>query len=100
VVKVLSGILKGKEFRLTREKYLIGRDPGCNIVIEEREVSRRHALLQKKAGEYMLSDLDSTNGIYVNNLRLEKAILKNGDFFQIGSCVFQFIWGQKKPQAP
>jgi len=97
-IKVLSGKLKGKEFRLGQEEYLIGRDPGCYIAIEEREVSRRHAMIQKRAGEYMLCDLDSTNGVYVNNLKLEKSILKHGDVFQIGSCVFQFICGPKRPK--
>jgi pSer/pThr/pTyr-binding forkhead associated (FHA) protein len=98
-VKVLSGTLRGKEYRLTQDEYLIGRDPGTHIVIEEKEVSRRHAMIIKKAGEYMLCDLDSTNGVYVNNLRLEKSVLKNGDLFQIGSCIFQFIRTQKHPKA-
>jgi pSer/pThr/pTyr-binding forkhead associated (FHA) protein len=97
-VKVLSGTLKEQEFQLTGEEYLIGRDAGLQIVIEEREVSRRHAVILKKAGQYMLCDLDSTNGVYVNNLKLEKSLLKHGDVFQIGSCVFQFFWGQNRPK--
>jgi pSer/pThr/pTyr-binding forkhead associated (FHA) protein len=98
-IKVLSGVLRGKEFQLGQEEYLVGRDPGCYILIDEREVSRRHAMIQKKAGAYILCDLDSTNGIYVNNLKLEKSILKHGDIFQIGSCVFQFIWDPKRPKS-
>ncbi len=87
--------MKGGEYRLVMEEYGIGRDPASDIVIEDREVSRRHAMISKKAGEFLLCDLDSTNGVYVNNLKLERAVLKHGDVFQIGSCVFQFNWDRK-----
>jgi pSer/pThr/pTyr-binding forkhead associated (FHA) protein len=98
-VKALSGALKGNHYRLQVDEYCIGRDPASDIVIEDREVSRRHAMIMRKAGEYVLCDLDSTNGVYVNNLKLEKAILKHGDVFQIGSCVFQFTWRRNKAKS-
>lgn len=91
-VKVLSGGLAGREFSLTKEKCVIGRNPASDIVIEEQHVSRKHAVIVRKSSEYVLCDLMSTNGVFMNNLKLDKSVLKNGDLFQIGSCIFQFVW--------
>ena len=91
-LKVLSGPLEGREYRLTNEIYLIGRDPESDIVIDQREVSRKHAKIVRMASEYLLTDLSSANGVYINNLKLERHVFTHGDVFQIGSCVFQFVW--------
>ena len=91
-LNVLSGPLEGREYRLTNELYMIGRDPESDIVIDQREVSRKHAKIVRMASEYLLTDLTSANGVYVNNLKLERHVLAHGDVFQIGSCVFQFVW--------
>lgn len=98
LIKIYSGPLKGKEYPLISQEYIIGRDPDSDIVIEEKLVSRRHARIIKKASEYVICDLQSANGLYVNNLKLDKAVLSHGDIFQIGSCLFQFIW-QRKSQS-
>lgn len=93
-LKVLSGPLEGREYRLTYEIYVIGRDPTSDIVIDQREVSRKHATIVRRASEYLLTDLSSANGVFVNNLKLERSVLAHGDVFQIGSCVFQFVWNR------
>jgi pSer/pThr/pTyr-binding forkhead associated (FHA) protein len=91
VLKGIEGSLNEKRFQLS-ESTLIGRDPACDILIDEQEVSRQHAVIQSKSGRYLLSDLDSTNGVYVNNIKIKSAVLKQGDLIQVGSCVFQFFW--------
>lgn len=95
VMRALTGKLMGKEFVLSGQEYIIGRDSESHIALKEENISRRHAVITKKASEYLLSDLDSKNGIYVNNLRLKQAVLRNGDVFQVGTSVFQFIWNRK-----
>ena len=92
LLRVLSGPLEGREFTLTADQYSVGRDPQSDIVIDQREVSRRHAEIARASSEYVLTDLKSANGVYVNNLRLDRAVLSHGDVVQIGACVFQFIW--------
>lgn len=94
LLRVLSGPLEGREFALTADQYSVGRDPQSDIVIDQREVSRRHAEIVRMASEYVLTDLKSANGVYVNNLKLDRAVLSHGDVFQIGACVFQFIWNR------
>jgi pSer/pThr/pTyr-binding forkhead associated (FHA) protein len=79
-LRALSGPLEGREYRLSSPEYVIGRDPVSDIVIEAKDVSRRHAKIEKTLTEYV-----------VYNLKLPRSILMNGDLVQIGSCVFQFI---------
>lgn len=94
-LKVLSGPLVGRAYALTNDRYSIGRDPESDIVIDQREVSRRHADVIRMASEYVVADCGSANGVFVNNLRLDRAVLAHGDVLQIGSCVFQFIWNRQ-----
>ena len=80
---------------LTRDDYTIGRKEGNAIRLTERNVSREHAKLQKKNGmvdddgasiaRYVLEDLTSYNGVYINGLRVAQAQeLAHGDLIQIG----------------
>ena len=94
VLRSLSGPLESRQYQLENEICLIGRDPESDIVIDQREVSRKHAKIMRMASEYVLMDLQSANGVYVNNLKLQRSVLAHGDVFQIGSCVFQFIWNR------
>src|ERR1700722_19828275 len=80
---------------LTRDDYTIGRKEGNAIRLTERNVSREHAKLLKKNGimdddgasitRYVLEDLTSYNGVYINGLRVAQAQeLAHGDLIQIG----------------
>jgi predicted component of type VI protein secretion system len=68
---------------------VIGRDPICDIVINDPEVSRQHARLTRISTGYQLEDLGSTNGTFVNGARLasEIIILKSGQSVGMGSGV-------------
>lgn len=68
----------------------IGRTPDNEIAIELPEVSRRHARLTFSEGGYVLQDLNSNNGTYVNGERTAEARLQDGDQIQIGPVVFVF----------
>lgn len=98
-LKALSGPLEGREYPLTEKAYFIGRDPESDIVIETKDVSRRHAKIERTSTEFVLCDLGSSNGIYINNLKLPRSILMHGDLIQIGSCVFQFSWHRTLPKS-
>jgi serine/threonine protein kinase len=64
---------------------MVGRDRTCSIVLTHPAVSRRHARLTVSGGTFMLEDLQSANGTYVNNTRVDKARLKPGDVVRFGA---------------
>ena len=65
-----TGPNPGKSFELTKNELYIGRDINNDIVINDSEISRKHARLILQAGGYVLEDLGSTNGSFVNGQRL------------------------------
>ena len=76
----------------------IGRDPDCDIFIDDKVVSLDHALIEsvdkkskKKETEYYLEDLDSTNHTYLNGKKIKRKKLKNNDLIRIGWSTFRFI---------
>jgi len=67
------------------KETILGRDPACDVVIDAIEVSRRHARLSRApSGQWLLEDLGSTNGLYVNGKRVESCLLGPGDIVKIG----------------
>jgi pSer/pThr/pTyr-binding forkhead associated (FHA) protein len=75
----------GKRYPIGEKGLIIGRDPAqCDIVILDPNVSRVHAWVTVKKGEVVLIDRGSTNGTYVNQLKVENATLKSGDIIQLG----------------
>ena len=84
----ISGVL---EFRGVT---LIGRDPACDVRLDDLEVSRRHAELRPAAGGLELVDLVSFNGTYVNGARIERHRLAEGDVVSIGAVLLRYADGE------
>jgi hypothetical protein len=63
--------------------FSIGRGHGNGLVIEGKEISRRHALIDRVGGKYIIEDLNSRNGVLINGRRLEMAVLSPGDVITI-----------------
>lgn len=86
---VLIPSTQGQEVYVSKTKVvLIGRQEGSDLVLNNNSISRRHTEVSYANGEYVLHDLDSLNGTYVNGTRLAKgglAILKNDDVLRFGT---------------
>lgn len=83
-----TGPKPGMTYDLTKEEVTIGRDPANDIAISELEVSRKHAVLVAQAGAYLLKDLGSTNGTFVNGQRLMGPhLLRPGETILLGEKV-------------
>jgi pSer/pThr/pTyr-binding forkhead associated (FHA) protein len=67
----------------------IGRATGADFIVDAGMVSRVHCRLTARAGDVEVTDLDSTNGTYVNGNRVERAALKDGDELGIGRVTFR-----------
>ena len=70
---------------LKGDSVMVGRDRSCAIVLAHPAVSRRHARITLTGTSWLLEDLKSANGTYVNNTRVEKAKLKPGDVVRFGA---------------
>jgi hypothetical protein len=83
-----TGPNPGKMFEVSKSEIYIGRDINNDIVINDAEISRKHARLILQAGEYVLEDLGSTNGTYVNGQRLMGPhVLRQGETILLGENV-------------
>ena len=72
------------------EELIIGRDATCDIRIQSRTISREHCAIERQGESFVLRDLDSTGGIYVNEERLEKVRVTDGLEIRIGPAVLKF----------
>ncbi len=66
------------------KRLLLGREPYCDLVLKRGSVSREHASLQQIDGSYILEDLNSKNGTFVNGERIQRQVLRDGDFITLG----------------
>ncbi|MFN8434751.1 MAG: FHA domain-containing protein [Anaerolineales bacterium] len=83
-----SGPTPGVTFPLEGDQLTIGRDSTNGVAINDAEVSRKHARLMFQGGKYVLEDLGSTNGTFVNGQRLAGPIvLKAGDVISLGEQI-------------
>jgi len=78
------------ETALSRGLLSIGRDPGNDLVLPDAMVSRRHAVVEYRAGRYALRDCNSSNGSLVNGDRVFEHVLRDGDVVAIGTARLLF----------
>ena len=81
----------GESFALDDDRMTIGRRPDSDVFLDDVTVSRDHALLVKRGGDYYLDDLGSLNGTYVNRHRIESHRLEDGDELQVGKFKLTFL---------
>src|SRR5512133_2101206 len=80
----------GASHEVTKQRTTLGRSRDCDLQIEDPSASRRHAEVRQEGTAYWVVDLDSTNGLEVNGLRVKRAKLGHGDKITIGSTDIVF----------
>ena len=89
---ILNGSLESQTFSLEEgEIFTIGRALRNQLTIPDTVMSREHALIRRTSEGYLLEDLDSQNGIYVNNFSAQKSLLTHGDRIRIGQTNILFL---------
>lgn len=73
---------------------VIGRDESADFCVESSRVSRKHVVLERRDGQFVLRDLDSTNGTFVNGQRITETALADGDVVLVADCELTFFSGQ------
>ncbi len=93
-LEILGFDKKKKITELGEGVVIIGREPKCGIQLLVKDVSRRHARIGFCGEDYQIEDLKSTNGTYVNGLKVVTCVLRNQDQIEIGGV--QIIFNEKK----
>ena len=81
---------KRDDIELRDDLYILGRSSRVDLTLESSELSRRHAMLKREHGTFSITDLDSTNGVFLNGTQVHAAQLYHGDIIQMGDLVYQF----------
>ena len=83
----------GRRFALSRSEITLGRGADCDIQVDRDSVSRKHARVFRSGDAWMVEDLQSTNGSYVNDVPVTRSVMRDSDFLKIGSAIFKFLAG-------
>ncbi|MDR1089183.1 MAG: FHA domain-containing protein [Coriobacteriales bacterium] len=87
---VTKGSLQNQVFDLEPLPVVIGRDPECDLFLNNMTVSRRHAIIEKEGNMLMLKDLGSLNGTWIDGKISDQAELTDGILVQIGTFSMRF----------
>ncbi|KUM32347.1 FHA domain-containing protein [Glutamicibacter mishrai] len=85
-----SGPNKGARFLLDTDESIAGRHPNADIFLDDVTVSRRHAKFTRNGESFLLSDIGSLNGTYINGDRIDEIQLNSGVQVQIGKFRLNF----------
>jgi pSer/pThr/pTyr-binding forkhead associated (FHA) protein len=97
-LRYLNHLGKQVEVTLGEEEVIIGRSNEVDVVLPSDKVSRRHAALRFWGGDYVLKDLKSRNGTFVNTQKVSVAKLEPGDSIRLGE--YELHFEKFSPKAP
>ncbi len=89
-LKVTQGDLKGTRFQIDRDEIVIGRSPENVVHIDDPSVSGRHCVIRRDGRRFTLTDLKSTNGTRLNDVRVDSYRLSAKDVISVGSVHMLF----------
>src|SRR3954471_17392506 len=87
---VVNGPRAGTRHTLDTDEFLIGRAPNANLVLPESDVGWRHCQIRKQSFKYVVTDLRTSAGTYVNGMRTAERWLEDRDQIGIGKTILMF----------
>ncbi len=87
----IAGRLKGTVYSINDESVVIGRETAADLCIADASISRRHSQIQKEGEQFFITDLESLNGTFVNDVPVKRRPLEHGDRVRIGDSQFLFL---------
>ena len=97
----VRALLKGREVKskaIQRDLLVIGRDPECDLRLDNTAVSRHHARIERRGASYVLRDLGSANGTYVNGMAISLWPIRPGDTARVAKFDLVFESGAAEPK--
>ncbi|HXJ21398.1 MAG TPA: GGDEF domain-containing protein [Polyangia bacterium] len=82
---VLAGVSAGEMFKLQKERTVVGRGTKVQVRLNDEGVSREHCAFERNGEKILVADLGSTNGTYVNGIKIDRKELNDGDKVMVGS---------------
>ncbi|HEX5886145.1 MAG TPA: sigma 54-interacting transcriptional regulator [Pyrinomonadaceae bacterium] len=95
----ISGKLKGAIFAINEETLVIGRETAADLCIADASVSRRHSKIERKEEGFVITDLESLNGTFINDVPVKTRLLEHGDRVRIGDSQFLFLMHEGEATA-
>ncbi|MEM1349134.1 MAG: FHA domain-containing protein, partial [Myxococcota bacterium] len=89
-MEVLDGPERGRALTTQKGDVLLGADPQCDFVLQDPTVSRKHAEVRRRGQNFTLVDLDSTNGTFLGDMRVDSIVLTPGVTFRVGRTSVRF----------
>ncbi len=96
---VIYGPELGRRARLGEGTFEIGRSSRADLTIDQESVSRTHARILWNGQEHAVEDVQSTNGVFVNDMRVLRVPLENGDQIKVGRSILKYIRGRDLEQS-
>src|SRR5215211_1686476 len=96
----LLPLTDGPSILLDKPILLLGRHGECDIQLNSRKISRRHCCIAQVNDYLVVRDLDSTNGVRINGVRVVEGRLDAGDELTIGSSRYRVSWDDAVPVSP
>jgi pSer/pThr/pTyr-binding forkhead associated (FHA) protein len=97
-LQILSPLERKRIIELGDSDIVIGRSPECDIRFIVENVSRKHARVFFHNEEFMMEDLDSTNGLFVNGIKIVRCALRNNDLIALGGV--RLLFNEEKSLQP
>ena len=89
-LRIISGPGSGEEFYFEDEQIIAGRAANNQLFLDDHGISRQHFAIEDRGGQYEIRDLQSANGILVNDRRVTNALLAPGDRIALGRITIEF----------
>ena len=90
---MVRGPQMGMAFNLDKDRMTIGRNPKCDIFLDDMTVSREHAEITRHGDTFIIEDMQSFNGVWINNHTVQEHALRPDDYLQIGKYDFVYTEG-------
>src|SRR5215813_11669208 len=92
----IAGPVEGLLFDLAEDEISVGRERSNQLSINDASVSRRHLVIKKSEGKFLVEDLGSHNGTRVNGVPVNERSLEHGDLIAVGDSLFLFLTHEEK----
>jgi len=96
----IAGRLRGSIFAIEELPVVIGRETAATLCVADASISRRHSQIDKENDQFVILDLDSLNGTFINDVPVKRRVLVHGDRVRIGDSQFLFLLNDSAVSAP